>query len=427
MARTKFRNWPLVSLCAWLKPVGSIVLPAMILLSWPIALIIFQPSRPVAIALGCLLGSISAYLSYLIYAIRKYKNRMLWQAIMKVSREPVNPDSVPQLGDEQAIIGEFDRIIEQVRSLLTKVVDSEYAIRAATLGFSQLGQAIDENVSRQRIDMQNASSILNVWIEQLEKMNASANEAKKEATEAGEFSAKSEDIIYNVADQIVVAANQVGGATTKLNALAEQASKINVIVNTISEIADQTNLLALNAAIEAARAGEAGRGFAVVADEVRKLAERTSSAAAQVFVLTNDNQKLVDEVVKAIHSGNEKVTEGAGHAKQALESVGYIKLGTSHATDAVVNISNALEHQQVSAQNLVSMLNQVSLSGEKNLTAVEYTLQTSSILRTLADDLGQAIGEWKNLHPSGASNKESDDPALSAAQQEESRGSVELF
>ncbi|ROQ21061.1 methyl-accepting chemotaxis sensory transducer with Pas/Pac sensor [Marinimicrobium koreense] len=138
-------------------------------------------------------------------------------------------------------------------------------------------------------------------------------------------------------------AAQMQAATESIEALGEQSLQINAIVQTIGGIADQTNLLALNAAIEAARAGEQGRGFAVVADEVRQLAARTSNATEEIVSVVENNQTLSDEVKRQMFSSREEAEQGLDLANQAGAVIVEIQEGAKQVVDAVERFANRLQ------------------------------------------------------------------------------------
>ena len=137
---------------------------------------------------------------------------------------------------------------------------------------------------------------------------------------------------------------QMQAAADGIAALDKQSQVIGTIIKSISSIADQTNLLALNAAIEAARAGEQGRGFAVVADEVRQLASRTSTATEEIVAVVMQNQKLAEEAVQVIEQGKRQAEQGLGLAAQSGDVIAEIQDGAQKVVDAVGQFSNQLSH-----------------------------------------------------------------------------------
>jgi methyl-accepting chemotaxis protein len=139
---------------------------------------------------------------------------------------------------------------------------------------------------------------------------------------------------------------QMEQAAQEISALDKQSQLIASIVQSISSIADQTNLLALNAAIEAARAGEQGRGFAVVADEVRLLASRTSKATEEIVDVVQQNQNLTQSTVAVIEQGKNKAQQGLDLSKESGDVMSDIKKGAQQVVDAVSQFSNQLSSKK---------------------------------------------------------------------------------
>ncbi len=150
-------------------------------------------------------------------------------------------------------------------------------------------------------------------------------------------------VVQQTVETMQQIAAQMQAATESIEALGKQSLQINDIVQTIRGIAEQTNLLALNAAIEAARAGEQGRGFAVVADEVRKLAARTSSATEEIVGVVDQNQTLSDEVMRQMFSSREKAEKGLELASQSGTVILEIQEGAKQVVDAVGRFANKLQ------------------------------------------------------------------------------------
>ncbi|WP_425331966.1 methyl-accepting chemotaxis protein [Pseudomonas eucalypticola] len=151
-------------------------------------------------------------------------------------------------------------------------------------------------------------------------------------------------VVQETVDVMRQLAAQMEKAAEGIAALDKQSQVIGTIINSISSIADQTNLLALNAAIEAARAGEQGRGFAVVADEVRQLASRTSQATEEIVAVVSRNQTLAEEAVQVIEQGKRQAEQGLDLAAQSGAVIAEIQEGAQKVVDAVGQFSNQLSH-----------------------------------------------------------------------------------
>ena len=160
--------------------------------------------------------------------------------------------------------------------------------------------------------------------------------------ETEQLSADGERIILQAIDKMRGLANQVGESSRQVESLGAQTSQITSIVNTIKEIADQTNLLALNAAIEAARAGEAGRGFAVVADEVRKLAERTARSTTEISTMIGTIQQESHAVIDGMAASLSEMEAGVAHANEAGTAINQIRQGARNVVDVVEKLSETV-------------------------------------------------------------------------------------
>jgi len=171
---------------------------------------------------------------------------------------------------------------------------------------------------------------------------------------------------------------KVGLSAEKVEEMGERSGQIGMIVETIDDIASQTNLLALNAAIEAARAGEHGKGFAVVADEVRKLAERTASATKEIGGLISEVQATVSEAVKAMDDSASEVEQGVTQAGEAGEALQSILGAVENVNQQVEEISAAAEQMEASSNELVSAMDSVSAVVEENTAATEEMTASST-------------------------------------------------
>jgi methyl-accepting chemotaxis protein len=180
-----------------------------------------------------------------------------------------------------------------------------------------------------------------------------------------------------------------------VKALGEQSRQIATIVNVIKDIADQTNLLALNAAIEAARAGEQGRGFAVVADEVRKLSEKTAGSTQEIASMIDAILRGTQDAVRSMEEGVTRVQTGVDLAKQAGSSMSDLQHNSMRMLQAVHDMSSSLKEQSVAADEIARQVERIAHMSEQNGVAIKQTARASRDLETLSGHLRHAVGGFK--------------------------------
>jgi methyl-accepting chemotaxis protein len=231
----------------------------------------------------------------------------------------------------------------------------------------------------------------------VEEMTASIAHVSDNAAQARANSAHSQElseaggkIIESTVAEMATMASAVKAASESVTELGCQSHQISDIVNVIKEIADQTNLLALNAAIEAARAGEQGRGFAVVADEVRRLAERTATSTGEISATIARIQAGVRLTTEMMESGVARVDQGVSLANQAGAAIAQIRNGATQVTLAVADISAALEEQRAASNDIARRVGIIAQMSEENSAAVPGSAQSAESMSQLAKSLEAA-------------------------------------
>ena len=215
------------------------------------------------------------------------------------------------------------------------------------------------------------------------------------AETSGRISQSGASVIGSAIQEMGNIAGTVRASSEAVAQLGNQSQQIASIVNVIREIADQTNLLALNAAIEAARAGEQGRGFAVVADEVRKLAERTTQSTLEIAGMVGQIQAGANNAVSSMDVGVSQVEAGVNLASQAGDSIAQIKDGAGRVDAAVISISDALREQTAASQDIARNVEQIACQAENNHNQALATSTAAAELENLARQLRQSIARFK--------------------------------
>jgi methyl-accepting chemotaxis protein len=236
----------------------------------------------------------------------------------------------------------------------------------------------------------------------VEQASVSVSETSTNAKMAAEEVAKARDdtdAAMKVMGETVLNMRQIASlieiSSSNVTNLSEASHRIGGIVKVIREIADQTNLLALNAAIEAARAGEAGRGFAVVADEVRKLAERTGQATQEIGGLIESMQTGVSSSVASMQAANQQADASLVLVSQSEDALGRIDTGSKKVAENVLAISAALNEQDSAIRQVAISIEEIAQRTELNSEAVQTNNQTAKQLDTLSRELRNAVARFR--------------------------------
>ncbi len=220
-------------------------------------------------------------------------------------------------------------------------------------------------------------------------------DASRLASDSDRQAREGRETVTRLVEEINRVSTVVTGASERIAGLQAESEKISNIVQVIRDIAEQTNLLALNAAIEAARAGEHGRGFAVVADEVRKLSERTSQSTGEITTMVAAIQDSTRQVVSSIGEGVSAASNSVDHARHAGETIASLQEIARRVSELVSDVDHAL-HEQTTASSVVAKgLEEIASEAEKARTITAGAARSAQMLSNVAGDMQKAVGRFR--------------------------------
>ncbi|MDA8325397.1 MAG: methyl-accepting chemotaxis protein, partial [Nitrospiraceae bacterium] len=218
------------------------------------------------------------------------------------------------------------------------------------------------------------------------------SEAAQRAVQVSQTGGKAVDDTIEKMNQIRLQMESIAGSIVRLS---EQGQAIGEIIGAVNDLAEQSNLLAVNASIEAAKAGEHGKGFTVVAQEVRSLAEQSKQATAQVRAILNDIQKATSAAVLATEQGSKTVEEGVKQSGQAGEAIKALAGNIAEAAQAATQIAASSQQQLVGMEQVISAMNSVKLASEQNVTGTKQTEAAAHALNELGQKLKLLMAQYK--------------------------------
>ena len=289
----------------------------------------------------------------------------------------------------------FNLMINGLQALVSQASDVASEIQHSTSDILKASDRMRRGAEQQTAEIQGASGAVNEMSRTIQRMAENAEAATQASLRATQAAVKGGTSVAETIKgmQRIRAAVQTTGK--KIKGLGERSLEIGAIIEVINEIATQTNLLALNAAIEAARAGEQGRGFAVVADEVRKLAERAARATKDITSLIKGIQVETSEAVTVMEEGTREVEEGTKLADQAGAALREIEQIVKQTSGLVTDITNSAVNQVKVSEGIVTSMDSISKLTQETTVGVRDTVETISKLAELSTRLTVAIGRFK--------------------------------
>ena len=296
----------------------------------------------------------------------------------------VNSDQKGELGD---IASAFDGMLDGLRQFVQNIHASSHDLSTAAQQLAIVAEQTNESIGEQRMQTAQVATAMTEMSATVTEIAGSTNETAQATQGVDMASDEGEAVVNANLHAIDALAADIRNTNEVVQNLAANTDSVGTVLDVIGGIAEQTNLLALNAAIEAARAGEQGRGFAVVADEVRTLAQRTQDSTQEIQSIINSVQAAAREVVSAMENGMQQADNSVQHAQQAKIKLSDINQLVNHIMEMTTQIATAAEQQSVVAEDVSQNVNLIDGVSEKNAQGAQQIAMASQTLLGMASRL----------------------------------------
>jgi methyl-accepting chemotaxis protein len=298
-------------------------------------------------------------------------------------------------GDHQIMKNSINDLGDSLSSVIADVTGAVSATASASAEISSTSEEMAAGAQEQSAQAGEVASAIEQMTSTILQTSQNANQAAENSKKAVDIANDGGKVVLQTVDGMKRIADVVSQTAGMVQELGNNSDQIGEIIQVIDDIADQTNLLALNAAIEAARAGEQGRGFAVVADEVRKLAERTTKATKEIATMIKKIQHDTGEAVSSINAGTGEVEKGRELANKSGESLEQIIKGSADTVDMVTQVAVASEEQSSAAEQISRSIEGISSVTHQSAASTVQIAKATEDLSQLTENLQNLISRFK--------------------------------
>ena len=298
--------------------------------------------------------------------------------------------------DEFGILaGYINSFIKSVRNVMKEVQGVSHEVTSASNELASVAEELQSTFQSQTEQITDISHNMINLSGLSESVSSSLSQSSEKLQNTTSLTQAGAVSLVSIKNEMKVISENTSKLAQTISTLSESSEDIGRILTVINDIADQTNLLALNAAIEAARAGEAGRGFAVVADEVRKLAERTSSATHEISTIIQSFQQESDSAAKNMNTTSKSIDDGSNKVDKTLEDFKHVVDGISEANNDIVNITHMVEEQNNSIQDVTNNTGSISAGISQSNVAIGEVTKTIDHLQVKTTNLEHILSQFK--------------------------------
>ncbi|MBB5360382.1 twitching motility protein PilJ [Rhodanobacter sp. ANJX3] len=294
-----------------------------------------------------------------------------------------------------AIADSVNYAIDELRSLVTTINETSEQVSSSAQETQTTARHLADAAEQQAQQISSATSAINQIVSSMDIVSKDSAESADVAERSVEIASRGAEVVRETISGMDSIRDQIQETSKRIKRLGESSQEIGSIVELINDIAEQTNILALNAAIQAASAGEAGRGFAVVADEVQRLAERSTSATKRIETLVQTIQSDTNEAVNSMEQTTAEVVAGARLAEDAGSALGDIERVSHDLSALIQSISSAARAQSAAATDISISMNAIQEITSQTSQGASQTADSIGTLAQLASDLRRSVAHFK--------------------------------
>jgi twitching motility protein PilJ len=294
-----------------------------------------------------------------------------------------------------AIADAMNSAVDEMRNLVTTINETAVRVSAAAQETQATAMHLADAAEQQAQQITSATSAINQIATSMDTVSRDSAESADVAQRSVQIASRGAEVVRETIQGMDSIRDQIQETSKRIKRLGESSQEIGSIVELINDIAEQTNILALNAAIQAASAGEAGRGFAVVADEVQRLAERSASATKRIETLVQTIQSDTNEAVSSMEQTTAEVVAGARLAEDAGTALGDIERVSNDLSALIQNISAAARQQSAAATDTSATMNVIQEITSQTSLGASQTAESIGNLAQLANDLRLSVANFK--------------------------------